>query len=108
MAVALLLPRHVFGLKGDVKDNFAYYDEQTVVYPAGHNMIIHNLEQRTQKFLTGTEKTDEITAMCVSPNKKFVAVAEKVVAPVDFGFGTTISFVAGLIGCVFASRQRKA
>ena len=55
-----------------------FYDEQTVVYPAGHNTIIHNLEQRTQKFLTGTEKSEEITAMCVSPNKKFVAVAEKV------------------------------
>ena len=87
---------HVFGLKSDVKDNCSYFDEMTVVYPAGHNTIIHNPEQKTQKFLTGTERTEEITAMAIrffqfvsaklfqisfvdkfSPNKKFVAVAEK-------------------------------
>ena len=35
------------------------------------------MENRTQKFLPGTEKTEEITAVAVSPNKKFAAVAEK-------------------------------
>lgn len=32
--------RHVFGMKGDVKDNIAYVDESTVLYPAGHNTVL--------------------------------------------------------------------
>jgi cilia- and flagella-associated protein 57 len=77
MSIAALLPRHVFGLKADVRDCFSYLDEQTVVYPAGANLVVYNLEQRTQRFLPATEKTEEITAMAVSANKKFIAVAEK-------------------------------
>jgi len=75
--MAALLHRHLFGVKGDVRDPICYVDEQTVLYPAGHNTVIFNLEQRIQRFLPGTEKTEEITAIAVSPNKKFVAVAEK-------------------------------
>ena len=41
----------VFGLKGDVKDNIHYIDETTVVYPAGQNVIIYNMETKAQKFL---------------------------------------------------------
>eukprot|EP00286_Rhodomonas_abbreviata_P019738 CAMPEP_0181309260 /NCGR_PEP_ID=MMETSP1101-20121128/11919_1 /TAXON_ID=46948 /ORGANISM="Rhodomonas abbreviata, Strain Caron Lab Isolate" /LENGTH=1189 /DNA_ID=CAMNT_0023415733 /DNA_START=168 /DNA_END=3733 /DNA_ORIENTATION=- len=77
MSMAALLHRHLFGVKGDVRDPICYIDEQTVLYPAGHNTCIFNLEQRIQRFLPGTEKTEEITAIAVSPNKKFVAVAEK-------------------------------
>eukprot|EP00741_Cyanophora_paradoxa_P020094 tig00021234_g19395.t1 len=75
--IAALLHRHAFGLKGDVKDNVCYLEEQSVIYPAGHNTIIYNIEQRAQKFIPGTEKTEGITAMCVSPNRKYVAIAEK-------------------------------
>ena len=77
MSMAALLHRHYFGVKGDVREPIAYVDEQTVLYPAGHNTCIFNLEQRIQRFLPGTDKTEEITAIAVSPNKKFVAVAEK-------------------------------
>lgn len=77
MSIATLLHRHAFGLKGDVRDNFCYLDEQTVIFPVGHNTVVFNLEQKTQRFLSGTEKTEEITAIAVSPSKKFVAVAER-------------------------------
>jgi hypothetical protein len=40
--------RHVFGLKGDVRNNVHYYDESHVLYPAGQNIVIFNLETRTQ------------------------------------------------------------
>ena len=42
---------------------------QTIVFPAGHNTVVHDLETRTQKFLN-TEKTEEITAMTISPSRK--------------------------------------
>jgi hypothetical protein len=71
--------RHLFGLKGDVKDNIQYLDESRVLYcaglspppppssveytraaswclsflfgVAGYNVIEYNLEKKTQKFL---------------------------------------------------------
>jgi WD40 repeat protein len=70
-------PRHTFGIKADTKDNLCYLDEQTVIYPSGHNLVIFNTEQKTQKFIPGTENTEGITAMAVSPNHKYVAVAER-------------------------------
>lgn len=73
----MLAPRHTFGIKADVKDNICYLDEQTVLYPSGNNIIIFNTEQKTQKFIAGTENTEGITAMAVSPNHKYVAVAER-------------------------------
>lgn len=77
MRRATVAPRHTFGIKADVKDNICYLDEQTVLYPAGHNVVIFNTEQKTQRFISGTEKTEGITAIAVSPNKKYVAVAER-------------------------------
>ncbi len=75
--MAALLHRHLFGIKVDAREPIWYVDDQTVLYPAGHNTVIFNLEQRIQRFLPGTDRTEEITAVAVSPNKKFVAVAEK-------------------------------
>lgn len=74
---ATVSPRHAFGIKADVKDNICYLDEQTVLYPAGSNVVLFNSEQKTQKFIPGTEKSEGITALAVSPNRKYVAVAER-------------------------------
>jgi len=70
-------PRHVFGIKADVRDNTSYFDEQTVLYAAGNNVVIFNSEQKSQKFIPATEKSEGITALAVSPNRKYVAVAER-------------------------------
>lgn len=69
--------RHVFGLKGDVKDNVHYVDETTVLFPAGHNVVLYNTEQKVQKFIPGTIDTSGITCLAISPNKKYVAIAER-------------------------------
>jgi hypothetical protein len=75
--MATVAPRHVFGIKADVKDNTSYFDEQTVLYAAGNNVVIFNTEQKSQKFIPGTEKSEGITALAVSPNRNDVAVAER-------------------------------
>ena len=75
--MATVAPRHAFGIKAEVKDTICYLDEQTVIYPSGNNIVIFNADQKAQKFIQGTENTDGITAMAVSPNRKYVAVAER-------------------------------
>jgi len=68
---------HLFGLRGDLKNNVLYIDENTVMYPCGHTVVLFNQETRTQKFLFGTEKSEGITAIGLSQNKRYVAIAER-------------------------------
>ncbi|CAH1775033.1 unnamed protein product [Owenia fusiformis] len=77
MAIAVAQARHIFGLKSEVSGNIAYHDEQTVVYPSGANCIMYNIDQKSQKFIPGSDKSQGMTAMTVSPNRRYVAIAEK-------------------------------
>lgn len=77
MAIAIAQARHVFGLKPGVSGNICYHDEQTIVYPVGANCILYNIDQKVQKFIPGSEKSEGMTAITVSPNRRYVAIAEK-------------------------------
>ena len=77
MSIASAHLRHCFGLKGGVKQNVSYLDEQTVIYPAGTNLVLLNIDQKTQKFLPFSQGGDGGSAMCVSPNRRYVAIGEK-------------------------------
>ena len=72
---ALTSRRHVFGLKADVKDNVHYIDDQTVAYPVGRTFVMYNQVTNTQRFITGQERAEGISAMAVTPNKKYIAIA---------------------------------
>jgi ABC-type uncharacterized transport system permease subunit len=69
--------RHVFGLRGDVKDNIHYIDEANIVYPAGHNIVLYNLETKQQQFIQASADSESILALAITPNKRFLAVAER-------------------------------
>jgi hypothetical protein len=45
----------LFGLKGDVQGNLFYYDDQRVIYPVGHNVVIYNVDEKTQQYIPGKE-----------------------------------------------------
>ncbi|KAH9523432.1 Cilia- and flagella-associated protein 57 [Bulinus truncatus] len=77
MSIAIAQARYIFGLKSGVSGNVCYHDEQTIVYPAGSNCVLYNIDQKTQKFIQGTDKSEETTALAVSPNRRYVALAEK-------------------------------
>ena len=69
--------RHIFGLRGDVKDNIHFVEEGTIIYPVGHTVVSYNVETKVQRFTPGSPESEGITALAVSPNKKFLAVAER-------------------------------
>ena len=78
MSIAIAQCKHIFGLKGDVAGNVAFIDETNIVYPSGSNIVLYNIDQKIQRFIACTsEKSEGITAMALSPNGKFCAVAEK-------------------------------
>ena len=59
------------------RDNVCYLDEQTIVYPAGSTLVIYNTATREQKFIPGSHGAEGFTAMAVSPNRRYIAAAEK-------------------------------
>ncbi|EQC33951.1 hypothetical protein SDRG_08631 [Saprolegnia diclina VS20] len=75
---AMLVHRYMYGLKGSVRSNVAFCEENTVVFPCGHNLVVHNIETKEQQFIHGIEgNAGGITAMAVASSRKYVAVAER-------------------------------
>ncbi len=102
-----LILSHVFGARSDVPNNVHFVDENIVLYPAGHCLILHDTETKSQRFIYGSKASvggrgnlmevslsglssvtggapgqaslarTEITAVAVSPNKEHIAVAER-------------------------------
>lgn len=60
-----------------MKDNVHYAEDGSVVYPAGHNVVLYSPDTRSQRLIPGTLESEGITALCVSANKKLLAVAER-------------------------------
>ena len=76
MELRTLNKRHAFGIKSDVYGCLHWLDENTLTYPVGRNVVIHNVQSNAQKFFLTSEKTESITAIALSPNKKYIAIAE--------------------------------
>lgn len=77
MSIAIVQTRYCYGLKGNVSNSVCYMDEHTVLYPSGANLVLCNADQKMQKFIPLTPGCEGATALAVSPNKRYVAVAEK-------------------------------
>ena len=53
--IPTLAHKHIFGLNADVMDNIWFVDENLIVYPVGHTVVVYNCETRLQSFVHGTE-----------------------------------------------------
>ncbi|KAI9190026.1 Cilia- and flagella-associated protein 57 [Blastocladiella emersonii ATCC 22665] len=65
---------HVFGLVGSVPNALHYLDDQHILYPAGSSIIVYNVEQKSQRFISLSEG-GSVTALTSS--SRLIAVAEK-------------------------------
>lgn len=74
--VRSLSKRHAFGIKSDVHGCLNWLDDHTLIYPVGRNVVMHNVQSNAQKFFLTSEKAESISAIALSPNKKFIAIAE--------------------------------
>ncbi|CAG7830333.1 unnamed protein product [Allacma fusca] len=75
---ANLHPKYIYGLNGNTNGQKVWFLENNVIlYPAGNTVVMFNLDFKTQQFLHGVEKGQGVTAVAVSSNKIFAAVAQK-------------------------------
>lgn len=77
MSIGIAQVKQVIGLRGHITNCIFYQDEQTIVYPAASSIIVYNIDQKTQKFIPNGDNS-VLTTMCVSQNKRYIAVAEKI------------------------------
>lgn len=69
--------RHIWGLRSDVKDNLHVIADSTIVYPAGHNIIIRNLETQQQQFIQPPLESEGVIGVTLAPNQRHVAITER-------------------------------
>jgi WD40 repeat protein len=67
--------KYMFGLKAGNPQVF-HVDEHKVVYPAGHNIITYNIEDKLMQYYPSLENTTAITCVAISPQRRYLAVAE--------------------------------
>ena len=70
-------PKFIFGIKGDVRSNLFFIDDQRILYPSGHNIVIFNVDDKSQQYIPGVEGSEGISALSVSTSRKYLAVCEK-------------------------------
>eukprot|EP01038_Epipyxis_sp_PR26KG_P004822 gene4822-6757_t len=69
--------RHIFGVNTNVNDNISFTDEDTIVYVAGHSLVLYSLVDKRQRFIHSSEITESITAYTSGSGKRLVAIAER-------------------------------
>ncbi|XP_055738651.1 cilia- and flagella-associated protein 57 [Salvelinus fontinalis] len=77
MASIVAQCHYIFGLRTGVINNICYFDEQTVIFPCGNNCVRYNIDQRCQRFIPGTEKSQGMQALAISANRRYLAVSER-------------------------------
>ncbi|XP_076149428.1 cilia- and flagella-associated protein 57-like [Alosa pseudoharengus] len=78
MAAVVAHSHYSFGLRTGVSNNLCYFDEQTVIFPCGNNLVRYNIDHRWQRFIPGSEKSQGMFAMAMSTNHRYLAVSERV------------------------------
>ncbi|KAK0134411.1 Cilia- and flagella-associated protein 57 [Merluccius polli] len=77
MAAVVAQSSHIFGLRKGVTNNLCFLDDQTIVFPSGNNCVRYNIDQKWQKFIPGTEKSQGMQALALSANRRYLAVSER-------------------------------
>lgn len=68
MGVPLVEPEYVFGLRGGVTESVVHVDTDTVAYPAGSYLVLHDTAKQQQHFVSLTEEATP-TALAISPKR---------------------------------------
>ncbi|NXJ89257.1 CFA57 protein, partial [Corythaixoides concolor] len=78
MSAVEVQPVAVFGCRPRVAGGVCFLEEQIVLHAAGAGCLRLHLEQKWHKFIPGTEKSRGVQALAVSPNRRYLAVSERV------------------------------
>ncbi|XP_066865808.1 cilia- and flagella-associated protein 57 isoform X1 [Kogia breviceps] len=78
MSTVVAQSLHVFGLRSHVSNNVFFFDEQIIIFPSGNHCVKYNVDQKWQKFIPGSDKSQGMLALSISPNRRYLAISETV------------------------------
>ena len=55
-----------------MKNNLFYLDDQRVLYPAGHNVIIYNIDEKNQIYIPGIHYILTKSGRCGGIRRHFI------------------------------------
>lgn len=64
------LSRHIFGISNNWRNHVHFINDHKVLYPAGHNIIVYNIDEKQQSYIAGIEGYKGFTTVAVSPLRK--------------------------------------
>ncbi|XP_025276247.3 cilia- and flagella-associated protein 57 isoform X9 [Canis lupus familiaris] len=76
MSTVVAQSLHVFGLRAHVANNIFFFDEQIIIFPSGNYCVKYNMDQKWQKFIPGSDKSQGMLALSISPNRRYLAISE--------------------------------
>ncbi|XP_005866144.1 PREDICTED: cilia- and flagella-associated protein 57 [Myotis brandtii] len=78
MSTVVAQSLHAFGLRSHVANNIFFFDEQIIIFPSGNYCVKYNMDQKWQKFIPGSDKSQAMLALSISPNRRYLAISELV------------------------------
>ncbi|XP_054547102.1 cilia- and flagella-associated protein 57 isoform X3 [Talpa occidentalis] len=78
MSTVVAQTLHVFGFRAHVANNVFFFDEQIIIFPSGNHCVKYNVDQKWQKFIPGSDKSQGMLALSISPNRRYLAISETV------------------------------
>ncbi len=67
----LMSNRHIFGVNSGLKNHVQFISDHKIVYPAGHNLVVYNSDDKTQAHILGKEQYKGFSTYCVSATRKY-------------------------------------
>lgn len=72
MSITEIQPRFLYGLRTNIKNSAAYITDQTILYPVGSVLALHNIGQKHQYFIRLQNKV--VNLITVSSNRLVVSL----------------------------------
>ena len=64
-------------MAADAANGVHWLNENTLLYPVGHAVALCNHESKAQRFIPATPESTGISALAITPNRKYLAVGEQ-------------------------------
>ncbi|KAL6588697.1 WD40 repeat-like protein [Neocallimastix sp. 'constans'] len=76
MSIASIAHEQIYGINHNINTNTIFTNNDEIMYATGTCIIRYDINKKKQFFLMGSQDCVEITALTLSPNRKFMAFAE--------------------------------
>ncbi|EWS71110.1 WD40 domain protein (macronuclear) [Tetrahymena thermophila SB210] len=69
--------KYIFGMNNEIRNSLQFHDEDRIIYPAGYNVVLHDLNDKSQHYYQGTNEYRGISCLALSPLKRYLALGVK-------------------------------